>query len=384
MKWKDSILNWDPQWTPGAYVVYLDPLWPWTPEISLYNSVGLFQNQISDADVILYYDGTVTWSRTIDFSYLCPFNLNQFPFDSQSCNAKFGSFRDSGSVTDFHLGPHTEPFQLNKLQSPSWHIDAVTSFRTVEYDSYGSIPFLNWTIKMTRFSSFYVTTIIAPCILIAYLSLVTLWINDLSSRMILSILAVLTIVVLTWSLVFSLPVTQNVTWIQNFCFSWSFFVVLICVESTIASYMLMKKGDAPCFIEYLVIFSTPRKFYAFVTGSTYKSRATQKTTRIDESKGDDKNKRTDIEMVAAIDNSAAVNVLHAEDSDDDDANDPQWHYISPTEKLLMPADRRASLVETEKSKASWIKGARALDRLSRTFFALAFVILNISFFVTRY
>lgn len=399
LTWKDTVLKWDPMLTPGAYVVNVDPEWLWTPELSLYNAVGLF-TQMDTSNAILYFDGTVTWSRTVDFTYLCHFELKNFPFDSQVCNAKFGSFRDSGYVTDFNFEINSALYQLNDLVSPSWQINEVTTFKTIEKQSAGITPFLNWSIKMTRYNSFYITTVIIPATFVTFLSLITLWINDLSSRMLLSLLAVLIIVALLWSLSMNLPVTNTVTWIQNFSSCCTIFVALVCIESTLSSYMLMKKGLPPCWVKYLMIFSTPYKMYAFLFGKQLKRRKEK------QDHAERKRATSDLEMVGVGTNLSTINTIHSNstldattaqisnnpvdanhdgglDDDEEDGYDiPQWYHAPESAALLgtQSGRPRESIILVEGFKATWAKGARALDRISRTLFSLGFFVFMTVFY----
>ena len=385
LTWTDDFLAWDPQWTPGAYAINIDSSWPWTPDFVLYNSVGLFENQISKADVILSYDGSISWSRTLEFTYLCSFGLKNFPFDSQSCNAKFGSFRDSGFITDFQFGDETYLFNLNEFKSPSWQIDGISEYRTVEYNSYGSTTFLNWTVKLTRYSGFYVTTIIIPVAMITVLSITTLWINDLSARLTISTLTVLIIVSVLWSLSITLPITSDLTWIQKYTSGSCIVVIFVCFESSLSAYMTMKKGRPAFWVKYLIVISTPRKFWFFIFGNK------------DENQKKKNNKpSSDIEL-NDMDVSTSTNALHADTvidnkssiNEDEDQDNPQWHYDTSAITRLVNENhvhkhststpgRKLSIVEVENYNATWIRGSRALDRLSRTVFSIGYLIYFIA------
>ena len=360
--------------------MFVDPDWIWKPDFDLYNAVGLYKNQVETIDCKLSYDGRITWTLTTDLVFLCNFDLKNFPFDSQTCTAKFGSLREDLFITDFQFGANAALYQLDTLTSPSWKVEGVTTSRTTKSDGYGVTPFLNWSISLSRYSVYYVTTIIMPMTLVSFLSLITLWINDLSSRLSLSIISVLIIVALLWTLSFTQPVTEDVTWLQNFSSMSTFFVVMVCIESTTAAYMTMKKGSPPRWVNYLIVFSTPRKLYKFCTGKMNNSNL------------------NDVEMS----NVGAVSALH-DDLDAnkdaphsnagsrlvDDLDGPQWRYDpsgsgSVDQRLLASnqsgsPESRLSIVESEFGRSTWVRGARALDRLSRTVLSSLYFISFVTF-----
>ena len=384
LEWRDEIINWNPKWTPGAYSTQLDSSWLWTPQLDLFNAVGLNQDMVQgNSNIIINFMGGMKWTRALSYTYICDFKLESFPFDRQNCNAKFGSFRDSGNVATFYLSPFVSAYQLNELKSPSWEINSVTAYRTVEGSQQAS--FLNWSVKMTRYNSYYVTTIIVPATLVTFLSLTSLWINDISSRLLLSIMTVLIITALLWSLSLSLPITNAVTWIQRFSTSCCIFIILVCLESTSAAYMTMKKGPAPFWVKYLVVISTPRKLYRFVTG-----------TEADKSMV--KKNRTDIELVEGKYSRSDISQPTQEDLEDeaDDLNAPAWKYdpsdrvgllnrkkgrdVSSTDRTSWNASEgvedvrspRPNITDDQLDQINWIRGARALDRMSRTLFTTAY------------
>jgi hypothetical protein len=118
------------------------------------------------------------------------------------------------------------------------------------------------------------------------------------------------------------------------------------------------------------------------------------TKRNEASKSCDENASPSEVEMHSINSAVTVNQLHVDEDEDedDDANDPQWNYASSSIELLLKENEKVSkknrtrlsrmiLVENEKIKATWIKGARALDRLSRTFFSLTYIAIMISFFI---
>jgi hypothetical protein len=409
LKWYDYQLQWNISLAPGAPSVIISDAWVWKPDLSAFNGVGLFENQVTQANVIIRSDGFVSWSRTLDITYICNFGLSDFPFDEQNCPIKFGSFRDSKSTVDFDFDDSDEGYQLNDLAAQEWKVRGVHTSKSEDYLGDSLRTFLTWSLSLKRYSSYYATTIIIPLTIISFIGLLALLINDISSRLVLASTSVLIMIALQWSTAESLPITQDVSWLQSYSTSCVVFVVLICAETTLAAFMTMRKGTPPCWITYLIVFSTPRKIYRFFTASDSVTNIVSGSNQI----ASINSNSSELSTASHPKGSKLDKIIY---EDDEEEEGPQWHFnagstlgllnrklkaatgmISNNPMLTesnadVNSDQVAStsirptrkshktIVDIERQKVTWLKGARSLDRMSRIIFSGAYFLLLIIYF----
>lgn len=54
-------------------------------------------------NIICHYNGTVTWVAPSLFRAFCPLDVLNWPFDTQICELKFGSWTYDGSKIDLRI-----------------------------------------------------------------------------------------------------------------------------------------------------------------------------------------------------------------------------------------------------------------------------------------
>ena len=65
-------------------------------DIILYNSAGdSFDPKASYVNAVLYSSGDVSYIPPGMFKATCQINIEEFPFDEQSCGLKFGRYREN-------------------------------------------------------------------------------------------------------------------------------------------------------------------------------------------------------------------------------------------------------------------------------------------------
>ena len=58
----------------------------WTPDTVLMNNVDYYKHdEKTDANIVVYSDGTIVWDQSLITKSSCPMNVRYFPFDSQTC-----------------------------------------------------------------------------------------------------------------------------------------------------------------------------------------------------------------------------------------------------------------------------------------------------------
>lgn len=106
------------------------------------------------------------------------------------CRAVFGSWAYPNYQLDFaEVSIDIDP-DFNNL---GWSIDDITSFTKVEtyWDIY-DYSFAVYDLTISRYSVYYVRTAVLPCMVSSLIVLFGLWVNDIGSRLSLSVTGLLT------------------------------------------------------------------------------------------------------------------------------------------------------------------------------------------------
>lgn len=125
---------------------------------------------MGDTQAQLSSDGSFIWVPPIIYTAYCNLNLKLWPYDTQTCKLKIGSwtmtnifaqFADKSGVLDYS----------DLIKSTEWEIiDAQAEYDTQDFYSY-----LEYTFKLQRSSSMYSAVIFTPASCIVILCLSTFW-----------------------------------------------------------------------------------------------------------------------------------------------------------------------------------------------------------------
>uniref|UniRef100_A0A1I8I5N8 Neur_chan_LBD domain-containing protein n=2 Tax=Macrostomum lignano TaxID=282301 RepID=A0A1I8I5N8_9PLAT len=214
--WKDTLLAWD-TWPDEEFKaikqIRVRPSQIWTPDIKLYNFADERMKEKREARVVVQSDGEILWIPQALLKSTCKVRLLNFPFDTQHCRMKFGSWTYDESklmldwsLTDIRINDtHSEPKPLpfvdynDYVKSNEWVTDgefdldiadpdqrrgqirSIVSYRNeTGFDAKGQpvtrrYRILEFKIRMMRNPSFYVAILVVPCILLSLLTLVIFW-----------------------------------------------------------------------------------------------------------------------------------------------------------------------------------------------------------------
>jgi len=130
--------------------------------------------------VVLTHDGGVQWLPQAIFKSSCSINIQYFPFDTQICKMKFGSWTYDGSKINLELlYEGEEGFDLTEyIENNEWSIYHSSAKRNViKYLCCPGEPFVDITfyLNIRRQPAFYNYILILPCILLSSLTLVLFW-----------------------------------------------------------------------------------------------------------------------------------------------------------------------------------------------------------------
>eukprot|EP00602_Paraphysomonas_sp_CaronLab_P010766 CAMPEP_0185039770 /NCGR_PEP_ID=MMETSP1103-20130426/37021_1 /TAXON_ID=36769 /ORGANISM="Paraphysomonas bandaiensis, Strain Caron Lab Isolate" /LENGTH=255 /DNA_ID=CAMNT_0027578807 /DNA_START=273 /DNA_END=1037 /DNA_ORIENTATION=+ len=241
MYWTDDLISWDSKWTDGVDFMDISSHLLWMPDVQLYNVVGSFSNQMAKPAVFLSSNGNVWWSGKGMITFACSYDTTDFPFDQQRCSARFASWIYAEYQMDIRNVTVTVDDDFKIL---AWDVSEVTGNREVsrQWDVY-DFSFAVYTITIDRYGTHYVYTAILPSLVVTYITLLALWINEVTSRLALAVTGLLTIIAVQWTISDELPVSGSTTWLGRFSNLCMVFVALVCAECYVAGYMVTKKQE---------------------------------------------------------------------------------------------------------------------------------------------
>lgn len=218
-EWRDYKLVWDPSEYGGVTTLHVPSENIWLPDIVLYNNAdGNYEVTIM-TKAILHSDGQVTWRPPAIYKSSCEINVAYFPFDTQTCSMKFGSWTYDGymvnlkhieevlGTNDVDLGIDLREFYL----SVEWDIMSVPARRHEKFYSCCETPYLDITFNITlrRKSLFYTVNLIIPCVGISFLSILVFYLpSDSGEKVSLCISILLSLTVFFLLLIEIIPPTS--------------------------------------------------------------------------------------------------------------------------------------------------------------------------------
>ncbi|KAF2894306.1 hypothetical protein ILUMI_11868 [Ignelater luminosus] len=175
--WTDEKLKWNSSDYGGLTDVNFADHEIWQPDIMLYNSAtGSSVNHLGGTHCVVKENGEIIWVPPTLLVALCDFNLRYWPFDTQTCSLKFGSWTYDGSEIDIkNFDPSTDLSMI--VQNGEWDIAQPETFRSVTHYTCCDAPYVDVTFKLTlvRRSPAYRAIIVAPAFVVIMLALMGFW-----------------------------------------------------------------------------------------------------------------------------------------------------------------------------------------------------------------
>ncbi|KAL5003928.1 hypothetical protein ScPMuIL_017384 [Solemya velum] len=167
MVWTDCRLTWNTSHYNGIDHVVLPQNRVWTPDITLYDNSANELHGIKDFRPAIYSDGTIYYNFPSIISSLCKIDVTYFPFDTQTCKLKFGSWIHHGLELDVVNRSLTGDIS-NYVSNGEWDIISVPLTRHVEYYNCCEEPYPDVTfyVILKRRPLFYLMNLMFPCMLI--------------------------------------------------------------------------------------------------------------------------------------------------------------------------------------------------------------------------
>jgi hypothetical protein len=228
----------------------------WKPDIQVDNYVP---NTIHDGEkhaepLWIMSDGTMVYTPSVVTTTSCAFDLTLFPFDTQYCYLEVGSYWFDNVELKLNKLPG-EAIVLDTFGHLEWTINYVSAEEYVwDFEEAGGIysyDYVDWEISMTRNSNFYIINGVLPTLFVTVITLVSLWLPDMNSRLQVCITALLSVFAVQWTMSASLPVTKDITWLEVFSVTCVTTMSFICLECCIIGQMTTLTKEPPVWIQFL-------------------------------------------------------------------------------------------------------------------------------------
>ena len=126
--------------------------------------------------VVVEYTGDILWMPQAILRSSCGFETKYFPFDTQTCYLKFGSWTHDGNYLDLLFFNNVSRFMIDDyIRSNEWDVIENIGERNVKiYECCKDVPYIDIKFQLTirRRVAFYTIILIMPCVLLTCLTLV--------------------------------------------------------------------------------------------------------------------------------------------------------------------------------------------------------------------
>jgi nicotinic acetylcholine receptor alpha-10 len=244
--WKDNFLNWDENTTNIQSIALADHE-AWVPDIELLNAANLPEIYTLEGGMLLYSSGEIMWSKPGVFTFSCPLDLHDFPFDTQTCKMKLGPWtlddkkinlmanRDKSRQLDV-----MDSFSHSEWKVKSFSVSLKNSTRLCCPDS--NYNYLEYVIELKRHSHYYKLNMGMTISLVLVSFIIMLMEPSNVSRTGTAVFIPLTILALQLTLASKIPVVGYYTTLDRF-FVACFVTSMICsIESGIVYALLASKS----------------------------------------------------------------------------------------------------------------------------------------------
>ena len=170
MAWNDPNLKWDTNIFENVSLIHFGSDEIWKPDILLYNSAAEAGIQhYGKTNALVEPTGDVLWVPPGHFKAYCKMSLRKWPFDTQTCQMKFGSWTSHGNL--IQLGLYRNASFVEQLNvytdNREWKIvgKITAEHKKTYYDCCDEpYPDVTFTFNLQRDSQGYRAIVVLPCL----------------------------------------------------------------------------------------------------------------------------------------------------------------------------------------------------------------------------
>uniref|UniRef100_A0A914ZCD4 Uncharacterized protein n=1 Tax=Panagrolaimus superbus TaxID=310955 RepID=A0A914ZCD4_9BILA len=208
----------------------------WRPDIILYtNADSEYAKSVMSTDVIVTYDGNVTWSTAGIYKSSCHLDVRYYPFDQQNCKLKYASWAYDGTKIDIILTSNTGD-QSNYMTSTEWILNSIEAEKnSIVYSCCPEpYPYVDIHINIERRPMFYVFNLILPCVLTSLVALLGFYMpSDSGEKVTLGITSLLSTTVFLMLVADSMPPTSDALPLIGLYYGVTIFIVSLATALTV-------------------------------------------------------------------------------------------------------------------------------------------------------
>ncbi|XP_046847523.1 acetylcholine receptor subunit alpha-type acr-16-like isoform X3 [Xenia sp. Carnegie-2017] len=131
--WNDHRLTWNSSDYAGIKQLHVDSKKIWVPDLKVYNEVSSQKNSGLDllhTKAIVYFNGSIKWLSPSVKKLSCNVDMKFFPYDTQRCYLKIGSWTYDGFALDLKR-EHLEMDVSKSLSNHEWKLIGTNVERNV-------------------------------------------------------------------------------------------------------------------------------------------------------------------------------------------------------------------------------------------------------------
>ncbi|KAI1883707.1 hypothetical protein AGOR_G00234320 [Albula goreensis] len=216
--WHDAYLKWDKEEYDGLEVIRIPSSLVWRPDIVLYNKADDDFSGPVDTNVVLRYNGEITWDSPAITKSSCVVDVSYFPFDNQQCNLTFGSWTYNGNQVDITMGMDSGDLS-DFVENVEWECHGMPATKNVIMYGCCSDPYpdITYTVLLKRRSSFYIFNLLIPCVMISFLAPLGFYLPaDSGEKVSLGVTVLLALTVFQLMVAESMPPSESVPLIGKY------------------------------------------------------------------------------------------------------------------------------------------------------------------------
>uniref|UniRef100_A0AC34FI13 Uncharacterized protein n=1 Tax=Panagrolaimus sp. ES5 TaxID=591445 RepID=A0AC34FI13_9BILA len=234
--WFDYKLIWSPHDFENITQMHIPYHKVWRPDIILYtNADSEYAKSVMSTDVIVTYDGNVTWSTAGIYKSSCHLDVRYYPFDQQNCKLKYASWAYDGTKIDIILTSNTGD-QSNYMTSTEWILKSIEAEKnSIVYSCCPEpYPYVDIHINIERRPMFYVFNLILPCVLTSLVALLGFYMpSDSGEKVTLGITSLLSTTVFLMLVADSMPPTSDALPLIGLYYGVTIFIVSLATALTV-------------------------------------------------------------------------------------------------------------------------------------------------------
>ncbi|CAH1790357.1 unnamed protein product [Owenia fusiformis] len=213
--WIDEHLTWDPnEWSNITELrFHRDEIWK--PDIMIYNHADEERHSaevLGEYFINVYSNGSVYWPVPAMIKTTCKVDVTYYPFDTQRCPIKFGSWSYHGFHLDLH--PKNDTGDLtNFISHGEWKILEFPAVRTSLLYGCCDEPYIDvtYTVVMQRKPMFYIFNLMLPCVLLMGVAMLVFYLpSESGEKVSLAVTLLLSMTVFLLVIAENMPPTSDV------------------------------------------------------------------------------------------------------------------------------------------------------------------------------